>query len=283
MSNSIVPTEYRQPEGTREDRGLILAATKRIFESGGTWIVPSQNEAGVAYSVTNDRCTCPDHEATGAKCKHLWAVEFVITRETASDGSTRLTKTMRVTYQQEWRSYNAAQMGEESMFRDLLRSLCDGIEQPAQTNGRPRLPLSDVIYSLVMKAYAGKSGRRFTSALRDAEAAGLVSKAPHYNSAHRYMESADLTALLKQLIEESAAPLRAIETDFAVDSSGFATTMYDRFYIQQVGQDAPHVRRQDQRRDDCPPLKLMRRSSRPQKKDEVRRLRPRQDADCSGQ
>ena len=223
MSDPIVTTEYREPEGTRQDRGLILAATKRISRNTSGWVVPSQSLDGAQYVVTGDSCTCPDHATRGVKCKHQWAVEYVEQRETDADGTTRVTKKTRVTYSQEWTQYNAAQMNEESMFRDLLRSLCAGIEQPAQTFGRPRLPLADVVYALVAKVYDGKSGRRFTSSLRDADASGHVTKAPHYNTAFRYLESSDLTRLLKILIEQSAAPLRAIETDFAVDSSGFST------------------------------------------------------------
>lgn len=46
MSESIVPTEYRQAEGSRQDRGLKLAATRRIRKSSNAWIVPSQSEDG---------------------------------------------------------------------------------------------------------------------------------------------------------------------------------------------------------------------------------------------
>ncbi len=38
-----------------------------------------------------------------------------------------------------------------------------------------------------------------------------------------------------QLIEETAKPLKAVETDFAVDSSGFATTTYDRWFDHKYG------------------------------------------------
>jgi len=33
------------------------------------------------------RCSCPDYEARGQACKHAYAVEFVIRRETAPDGT----------------------------------------------------------------------------------------------------------------------------------------------------------------------------------------------------
>jgi len=41
-----------------------------------------------------------------------------------------------------------------------------------------------------------------------------------------YLESEVLTPYLEMLIEESALPLKAIESDFAVDSSGFSTCRF---------------------------------------------------------
>ena len=56
--------------------------------------------------------------------------------------------------------------------------------------------------------------------LRDAQARGLMIKAPSFASMFRYLDKPELTPLLKALIERSAQPLSAIETDMAVDSSG---------------------------------------------------------------
>ncbi len=47
------------------------------------------------------------------------------------------------------------------------------------------------------------------------------------------MES--LTPYLKQLIAQSALPLKSIETEFAVDSSGFSTTNYVRWFSVKYG------------------------------------------------
>jgi hypothetical protein len=45
---------------------------------------------------------------------------------------------------------------------------------------------------------------------------------------NKMMENAALTPILKSLIGYSARPLRAIETDFAIDSSGFGTNKFER-------------------------------------------------------
>jgi len=51
-------------------------------------------------------------------------------------------------------------MNESERFAELLHGLCQGIVQPKQTRGRPRLPLADVVFSAVLKVYSTVSGRR---------------------------------------------------------------------------------------------------------------------------
>ncbi len=222
----------------RQQRGIEIAATKRIRQDGDAWIVPSQNgTARYSVSVAEKRCSCPDFEARGLPCKHLYAVEYVIQRETAPDGTETVTETMRVTYGQSWHTYNAAQTHEHDRFLPLLRELCDGIAQPAQSKGRPRLPLADVVFALGIRTYSTLSTRRAASLVRDAAALGLMDAAPSYNSALRYLESAEMTDVLTTLIEESAKPLAAVESDFAVDSTGIGTTTYRRWYDHKWGKE----------------------------------------------
>jgi transposase len=222
----------------REIRGLEIAAKAKLERHGGRWFVPSQSgktapDRTGAYTVTpdvsNPHCTCPDHELRSVKCKHIWAVEFTIQREYTNDGQTEtLTETVTVkkTYKQEWSAYNAAQTNEKEQFQSLLRQLCNGIGEPSQTNGRPRLPLDEMIFATTFKVYSTVSQRRFMSDLRDAHAKGYISKVPHFNSISNYLENEVLTAYLKMLIEESSLPLQAIESDFAVDSSGFSVCRF---------------------------------------------------------
>ena len=70
---------------------------------------------------------------------------------------------------------------------------------------------------------------------RDAQAKGQLDKPPSFTSTFRYLENPDLTPLLKSLIEQSALPLRSVETDFAVDSSGFSTSVYNRWFDHKWG------------------------------------------------
>lgn len=220
----------------REQRGLVIAATAKLQKSddGYRWFVPSQTKGCQnTYTVKPDpahpQCTCPDFTARQQRCKHIYATEIVIQREYTDDGETQTfteTVTVKQTYKQEWTAYNAAQVNEKDQFQSLLRELCKGVGEPSQTNGRPRLPFEDMIFAVAFKVYSTVSQRRFMSDLRDAYAKGYISKVPHFNSISNYLENEVLTPYLKMLIEESSLPLRAVESAFAVDSSGFSTCRF---------------------------------------------------------
>ena len=134
-----------------------------------------------------------------------------------------------------WTAYNAAQSEEKTRFVELLADLCSGVPQPEQTNGRPRLPLSDMVFASVYKVYCGFSARRFTTDLREAEIAGLIGTAAHFNSVNRYLSSRELTGILRELVVLSSLPLKAVETDFVVDASGFSTGSYVKWVDKRWG------------------------------------------------
>lgn len=222
----------------REQRGMAIAATIKLRRKGSVWVVPSQVGHGT-YSVNlkgdMPTCSCPDHETRRLKCKHIHAVEFTVQREFRRDGSSKVTKTVRLSYSQDWPAYNAAQVHEKERVAELLCGLCEGIAQPPQGRGRPRLPLSDMVFAAVMKIYSTMSGRRASTDIRDLAAKGYLAIVPHYNSIFHYLDNKALTPILKAIVEESASPLKAVETEFAVDSSGFSTSFFLRWYDAKWG------------------------------------------------
>jgi len=229
--------------GIWEERGLAIANSNTVKKNKLGYLVPSQSSNGT-YTVSLDHgepfCTCGYFEAEHQKCQHIYAVEFIVQKETEPDGTITETKTMRITYTQEWATYDAAQTHEQEKFVVLLRDLCNGIPQPECKFGRPRLPLADVVFGLVFKSYTTMSGRRFMSDIREAAVKELVSKSASFASHARYLENPELTPLLKALIEQSASPLKAAETDFAVDSSGFSTSTYARWFDHKWGKERSH-------------------------------------------
>lgn len=231
--------QKRKGMNMRERKGQDIANRFKIVKSGNLWLVPSQSGAG-KYKVDAEAqtCSCPDHEYHGYKCKHLYAVEFTVKREsktvteTKPDGSTKTTTTQTVTvkrqtYRQEWPAYNKAQTVEKAQFQYLLHQLCQGVGGPAQHGaGRRFIPLEDMIFAMAFKVYSTVSGRRFMTDLKDAHAKGYLSQLPSYNSMFDYFNMEMLTPYLQMLIEESSLPLQAIERDFAVDSTGISACRF---------------------------------------------------------
>lgn len=222
----------------RAERGLEIATHKNVRQRGNLWIVPSQS-GGDAYTVDYEtgHCTCPDHTIRQKRCKHIYAVEYTITREEKPDGTVIVTKTKRVTYKQNWSAYNAAQQEEKTRFAELLADLCRSVPQPKQAKGRPRLPLGEMVFACAYKVYTGFSSRRFTSDLRTMHAEGVIASTPHFNSVSNYLADPALTPILKQLVALSSLPLKAIEQDFAVDSSGFSTCRFVRWFNNKYGRE----------------------------------------------
>lgn len=222
-----------------QERGLAIAESNTVRKNRLGWQVPSQSGNGT-YIVSMDGgepfCTCQHFEATHKKCQHIYAVEFIVKKELNPDGTITETRAVKITYGQDWPVYNESQTHEQERFPELLSELCKGIVQPEQKGaGRRSHSLSDIIMGATCKVYSTMSGRRAMTDLRELQAKGFMAKAPSYNSIFDYLENPALTPLLKSLIEESASPLKAVEHDFAVDSSGFATTTYDRWFDHKWG------------------------------------------------
>lgn len=232
-------TEWGVNMNEREQRGMELAATKKMRQAKNGWIVPSQTGDGTLYTVNLEAqtCSCPDHETRQVKCKHIYAVEFTIRRETDTNGNVATTKTIRITYSQDWTAYNTAQTEEKERFTALLSDLCKLVPQPPQTTGRPRLPLSDMVFACAYKVYSGFSSRRFSSDMHEAHEDGLVTTIHHFNRVSSYLSDPMLTPIVKSLITVSSLPLKGIETDFAVDSSGFSTSRFVRWYNKKWGRE----------------------------------------------
>ena len=234
---ALGPNDPDDGDAGRLMRGMAIAAMVRIEKHRLGYRVPSQSHGGTYIVNTDDSpvCSCPDFDLRQQPCKHIYAVHITIQREELPDGTTVETASVTTTYRQEWPAYDAAQEHEQEHFVQLLRGLCDTIPQPPQSKGRPRLPLSDSVFGAALKVYGTKSMRRTMTDIRDAKGAGLMDKAQSRASVLRCIEDPSLTPLLKNLIEMSALPLRAIEQDFAADSTGFGTNTYTRWFDKKWG------------------------------------------------
>ena len=172
---------------------------------------------------------------------------FVIQRELFADGTVTETRSITFTekkkYTQNWPAYNAAQSVEKSRFQVLLADLCTGIAEPQQEMGRPRLPIRERLFAAILKTYSTFSSRRFASDLADAKGRGYVQNTMHYNQVSKYLQATDSTEALRGLVRRSALPLRAVETNFAVDSTGFSGCKFVKWFDEKWGKEKERTMR----------------------------------------
>ena len=231
---------------TREERGRQLARRGGIQQIGSRWSVPSQTAsgAGARYLVdlVEESCTCPDWELRRQPCKHYHAALYFIAweQDVSADGSVTETVTVKrkTCPPRDWASYNQAQTNEGIYVERLLRALCDGLLQPPRKPGRGRkpMPLRDAAFAAIAKVYSTKSQRRAQSDLADSVARGDLDRNWHFNRISDFLGDEASTAILTSLIEESAKPLAVVENgQYAIDSMGFSTVTYDRWFDQKHG------------------------------------------------
>lgn len=224
----------------RKQKGLQIAKTSRIMQIEDGWKVPSQSGGGY-YIVKSDgdgaSCSCPDHELRHCKCKHIFAVEFIVTGEVNNDGTITITKTVRKTYPQDWKAYDKATVNQKAIFMRLLNDLTDNFQQPEYKFGRPSLPLGDMLYSSVMKVFTTFSLRRFMSDMEIAREKEYISCKPCYASVGHLLQREDITPILARMVTLTSLPLNSVENDFTIDSTGFGTNVFQRWHSFKYGKE----------------------------------------------
>jgi len=232
-------TQKTLREMSREERGKQIFQKGRIARKDDFWVVGSQTSFK-AYKVRFKEkpvCDCPDCELRKCKCKHIYAVEFYIKHEIGENGKLTQTRGVRVTYKQDWKAYNYSQTNEKFFFMKLLKDLADNVEQPEYKFGRPTLPISDMLFASALKVYSTFSLRRFMSDVKIAQSMKMIDVIPNFMSISNFMNDESVTPILKQLIKISATPLSSVENDFTIDSSGFSTCRFARWFDYKWGKE----------------------------------------------
>jgi transposase len=226
----------------RELKALEIAARFKLVFADGAWQVPSQTSPSSKYRVTLEpaSCTCDDFQLRQKPCKHVIAARLVQERDGGGKVIEIVTDKVpkRPTYRQNWPAYNEAQMTEKNRLQLLLHELCRGIPEPQRPTGKrgpSKTPLADQVFACAFKVYSTFSARRFNCDLRDAMTKGYMSASMHPNKICVFMEGEELTPILHSLIVQSSLPLRAVETVFAPDSTGFSTSRFVRWFDEKYG------------------------------------------------
>jgi transposase len=229
---------------SREVKAWEMTGDARISFRDGAWHVHSQSASRfykVNPSATAPSCECEDFALRGQPCKHIMAVRLLLERQLKGEPNPESeaipARKPRPTYTQDWVNYNRAQTNEKDHFQSLLADLCAGIIMPPRGpgGGRPPIPACDAVFSAVFKVYSLVSARRFMSDLREAHERGHVGQVICYNSVLRCLEMEDTTPLLMAMIRQSSFPLRSVERQFAIDSSGFSTCRYIKWVDEKDG------------------------------------------------
>jgi transposase len=210
----------------RKIKGLQIMKQDGIRKMHKGWAVRSQSANKYYFVDDAFNCSCPDCEAGRATfCKHAHAVRYYLRIEKPDGTNAKV----RLTYKQAWHAYTEAQKSEVNQFDVLLKDLVQSINEPKYKFGRPALSKRELTFCAIQKVYSQLSSRRAYSLFQNAQGKELIQKTPNYNAINKFLNQKKITPILKELVGISATPLKAIETKFAVDSTGFSTTRFNEY------------------------------------------------------
>ncbi len=143
----------------------------------------------------------------------------------------------RKTYPQNWPAYNSAQCQEKLMFMQILQEICSRLYWEGGKNGRPKIPMDDLLFACCLKVYSGFSGRRLNSELEIAQAQDYIEQVPHFNTVLNAFNMRKLTPALQKILRMASYPLKEVESNFSADATGFSTSLFSRWLDKRNGDD----------------------------------------------
>ncbi|MCM1566343.1 MAG: transposase [Dehalobacter sp.] len=230
-------------DNRRETRGKAIATQcgQVIKVNDELYKVKSQS-SNRYYEVKSTKdgvtCTCPDYIRWGGLCKHIIATAYYHEGEIGT--TVNPISDIRITYTQNWKAYNEAQKEEQALFTSLLKDLLESIPEPEQRMGRPRIPLRESLFCSIQKVYSQLSSRRAYGLFEDAVGKGYIDHAPSFNIPSNLFNNPEITPILHHLVTLSALPVANLETDFAVDSTGFRCTTFGAYYGDKYAKKREH-------------------------------------------
>ena len=224
-------------EDIRQQKAKIILSKENSIQKidKGIYLVQSQTGIGSYKVEWNGKewvCNCPDYIKRGhiRPCKHVLALKLRLeVGYVTIEGQEP--KIEPITYSQNWSAYNQAQSQEIELFDQFLTQLVSYVEEPEQKQGagRPSHSMRDLIFCCVMKTYSQLSSRRSQCLFHQALQRHQLSDKIHYNAISRTLLKKETTPILHELVKLSAQPLASVETDFAIDSSGFRCSSFGRY------------------------------------------------------
>jgi transposase len=94
-----------------------------------------------------------------------------------------------------------------------------------------------MVFASAFKVFSTFSLRRFQTDMKAAKENGYADKVPCYSTIGVYMEKPELTPVIKELIKITSLALASVENDFTIDSSGFGTSRFVKWFDHKYGKE----------------------------------------------
>ena len=143
----------------------------------------------------------------------------------------------KITYSQDWASYDKAKTNQDEMFKHLIRDLLFLTinEDKPKTKGRPSYSTEDKIFCMAVKIFYRSDLRKTVSILKELKRLGYIQKVPCFRSIDNFFNDTSLNKILDKLILLSSMPLSQLEDTCAIDSTGFSTCRFERWFNYKWG------------------------------------------------
>jgi transposase len=140
-------------------------------------------------------------------------------------------KVKKLTYSQDWTAYNQAKTKEKTISMHLLTELLDIVGEPKRfkIQGRPSFQFKEKIICMFIYSFSQFSSRKTIADIEMAKRLKLISKTPHFNSVLNMFKEGCMNRKLLELVEITSLPLRMFEDHLSIDSSGFSTSMFEKW------------------------------------------------------
>lgn len=132
----------------------------------------------------------------------------------------------KLTYGQDWISYNKAKTNEATLFKGLLQEL---LYLAINNKSNRGYSIKDKIFSMCIKIYYKRDLRTSESILKELKKLHYIEKVPCFKSIDNFFNDESLNRILDDLIFISSLPLAGLEVTGAIDSTGFSARRFENW------------------------------------------------------
>lgn len=151
----------------------------------------------------------------------------------------------RRTYGQNWAAYDEAKTNEDGLFKQMLQELLllAVPDDPLPKKGRKPFGIRERLFCMCVKVYYRSDLRKAESILKELKRLHYIDRVPCFKSLDNFFNDGSLSIILDELILLTALPLAGLEDTGAIDSTGFSTSKFDRWFNYKWGKPEGKERR----------------------------------------